>query len=332
MTVFLVVAALLAIVVIAIVLRPMWRQAPKATAALGTVLLIACFGLYRLLGTPAALDPGQRSAPKTLDDAVAQLEAALARDPSQVEGWRLLGRAYASRQQLAKARDAYAHAAKLAPDQPDVLVEAAEARALAAPAHRFDPQAIAWLQHALDLQPRQQRARWFLGIAQRQAGKPADAAKTWEPLLSQVDPRTAEPLRAQVNVARAEAGMPALAAPARMPGLKVSVQLDPGLAARVRLDPSASVFVIARAPNGPPMPIAVEKHGAGELPFTATLDDGDSPMPTQALSSQSEVELVARLSKSGNAMPQAGDLSSPPVRVRLPATGPVQLTIGADAR
>jgi len=332
MAVFLAVAALLAIVVIAIVLRPLWRQAPKATAALGAVLLLACFGLYRLLGTPAALDPGQRSAPKTLDDAVAQLEAALARDPSQVEGWRLLGRAYASQQQLAKARDAYAHAAKLAPDQPDVLVEAAEARALAAPAHRFDPQAVAWLQHALALQPRQQRARWFLGIAQRQAGKPADAAKTWEPLLSQVDPRTAEPLRAQVNVARAEAGMPALAAPARMPGLQVSVQLDPGLAARVRLDPSASVFVIARVPNGPPMPIAVEKHGAGELPFTATLDDGDSPMPTQTLSSQSEVELIARLSKSGNAMPQAGDLSSPPVRVRLPATGPVRLTIGADAR
>jgi cytochrome c-type biogenesis protein CcmH len=332
MTAFVAIAALLVIAVLAIVLRPLWRQAPISTAALAGVLMLACVGLYRLLGAPAAMDPANLAAPKTLDDAVAQLEAALTRDPGQVEGWRLLGRAYGSQQQLAKARDAYAHAAKLAPDQPDVLVEAAEASALAAPEHRFDAQAVAWLQHALDVQPRQQRARWFLGIARRQAGKPADAARIWEPLLSQVDARTAEPLRTQVNAARKEAGLPPLTAPASAPGLKVSVRLDPELAARVRLDGNASIFVIARVPNGPPMPVAVEKHGVTELPFTATLDDSDGPMPTQRLSSQSQVEVLARLSKSGNAMPQADDLSSPAVLVKLPANGTVELTIGAAHR
>jgi len=332
MTAFVAIAALLSITVLALVLRPLWRQAPVSTATLAAVLVLACVGLYRLLGTPAAMDPANLAAPKTLDDAVAQLEAALARDPAQAEGWRLLGRAYASQQQLVKSRDAYSHAAKLAPDQPDVLVEAAEASALAAPGHRFDARAVAWLQHALEVQPRQQRARWFLGIAQRQAGKPADAARTWEPLLSQVDPATAEPLRTQVNIARSEAGLPPLAAPAAAPGLKVSVRLDPALAARMRLDGNASVFVIARIPNGPPMPVAVEKHSVAELPFTATLDDGDGPMPTQKLSSQAQVELVARLSTSGNAMPQPGDLSSPPVVVKLPANGTVELTIGAGHR
>jgi cytochrome c-type biogenesis protein CcmH len=332
MTAFVAIAALLVIAVLALVLRPLWRHAPVPTAGLAAVLVLACVGLYRLLGTPAALDPTNLATPKTLDDAVAQLEAALARDPSQVEGWRLLGRSYASEQQLAKARDAYAHAAKLAPDRPDVLVEAAEASALAAPGHRFDAQAVAWLQHALDVQPTQQRARWFLGIAQRQAGKPADAARTWEPLLSQVDPGTAEPLRTQVNIARSEAGLPPLVASATAPGLKVSVRLDTALAARVRLDGNASVFVIARVPNGPPMPVAVEKHGVSELPFTATLDDSDGPMPTRKLSSQSQVEVLARLSTSGNAMPQPGDLSSPPRVVELPAGGTVELTIGAGHR
>lgn len=330
MTAFVAIAAVLALVVIALVLRPLWRQAPVSTSVLGGLLLLACIGLYRLLGTPAALNPVNQAAPKNLDEAVAQLEGALARDPSQVEGWRLLGRAYGSQQQLAKSRDAYAHAAKLAPEQPDVLVEAAEASALAAPGHRFDAQAVAWLQHALQVQPQQQRARWFLGVAQRQAGNPAEAARTWEPLLSQVDPRTAEPLRTQVNIARNEAGLPPLVAPAAAPGLEVSVKLDPQLAAR--LDPNASVFVIARIPDGPPMPVAVEKHGAGELPFTATLDDSDGPMPMQKLSSQPEVEVIARLSRSGNAMPQPGDLASAPVRVKLPATAPVELTIRAAAR
>ena len=63
--------------------------------------------------------------PATLDDAIAQLEAALQRDPRQAEGWRLLGRPTPTAQQLGEARDAYAHAAQLAPDDPDVLVEAA---------------------------------------------------------------------------------------------------------------------------------------------------------------------------------------------------------------
>jgi cytochrome c-type biogenesis protein CcmH len=332
MSVFVILAALLVAVVLALVLRPLWRSAPVSTIALGAFLAAACAGLYVLVGTPAALDPAQQRAPATLDEAIVQLQSALERDPTQLEGWRLLGHAYASAQQPEKARDAYARAAALAPDQPDVLVEAAEARALAAPRHRFDAQAVTWLKHALDIQPTQQRARWFLGIAQRQAGKPADAADTWAPLLAAVDSRTAGPLRVQINEARKEAGLPPLAAAAAMPGLKVSVKLDPELAARVRLRGDARVFVIARVPDGPPMPVAVEKHGVAELPFTATLDDGDGPMPTRKLSALQEVEIIARLSMSGNAIPQPGDLQSAPVRVKLPSDRVVELTIGADAR
>jgi cytochrome c-type biogenesis protein CcmH len=88
------------------------------------------------------------------------------------------------------------------------------------------------------------------------------------------------------------------------------------------------VFVIARAVGGPPMPVAAEKHAVSELPFTATLDDGDSPMPTMKLSQLHEVELVARLSSSGTAMRQNGDLESMPVRITLPASKAVALVIG----
>ena len=181
------------------------------------------------------------------------------------------------------------------------------------------------------MQPQHQRARWFLGIAQRQAGKPAEAAATWEPLLAQVDAKTAAPLRAQIDAARGEAGLPPLpaAAPATVNPtlLQVQVRLDPELAARMRLRGDASVFVIARAPDGPPMPVAVEKYGVQELPLTASLDDGDSPMPTQKLSAMQEVEVIARLSMSGNAIPQAGDLESQPLRVKLPSGEPLVLTI-----
>ena len=332
MAAFLVAACVLLVLVLALVLRPLWRGTRTAAVALGAAMLVSAAALYLRVGTPAALDPAARALPTTLPDAIARLEAQLAQSPMDAEGWRLLGRAYTAQGDAGKARDALGRAATLAPDDPDVLSEAAQARAMADPQHRFDPQAVGWLQRALQAPPQHQRARWLLGVSQRQAGRPAEAAATWEPLLAQVDPQTAVPLREQVQAARQEAGLPPLpeaTAPAPAAGaLTVHVALDPQLAARVRLRGDAALFVIARAPGGPPMPIAAERRQASELPLTVTLDDNDSPMPTGKLSAQREVELVARISESGNAMPQPGDLESAPVRVSLPSAKPVELRIG----
>ena len=330
MIAFTAIALAFVFVVLALLLRPLWGSSRGLALGIAACVAVSTLALYRLVGTPAALDAQAVAMPRTLDDAIAELEARLEREPKQPEGWRLLGQAYTTEQRFADARDAYAKAAALSPQDADVLVEAAQARAMAAPERRFDTTAVALLQRALESQPQHQRARWFLGIAQRQAGQDAEAAKTWESLLPQVDAQTAATLRPQIDAARAAAGLPPLPAPAAAGDntITVKVQLDPDLAARVRLRHDSSIFVIARAPGGPPMPVAVEKHSVQELPFTATLDDGDSPMPTQKLSSLQEVEVIARLSGSGNAMPQEGDVESAPVRVRLPVDGPIELTIG----
>lgn len=332
--VFVVLASVLTLAVLAFVLRPLWR-APGSRIALGGLfagLALATFALYRLVGAPMALDPVVRESPRTLEAAIAQLEAQLQREPQSIEGWRLLGRARSAAQQPAEARDAFAEAARLAPDEPDVLVEAAEARALAAPEHRFDATGIGLLEHALAVEPRHQRARWFLGIARRQAGDPAAAARTWEPLLSQVDANTAAPLRAQVDAARADAGLPPLPAPEATPSalsLQVRVSLDPALAEQMAGNTNAAVFVFARAAGGPPMPVAAEKHAVSELPLVATLDDSDSLMPTQKLSDLQQVEVVARLSRDGSADASPGDPESAPVRVQLPAGKLIELVIRA---
>ena len=225
---------------------------------------------------------------------------------------------------------------KLLPDDPDLLVEAAQSRLYASSQRKLDAQAIAWVRHALSVRPGHQRATWLLGVSQLQEGQSAEAAKTWEPLLAQVDAATAATLRQQIDAARADAGLPPLpaATAASVPqaaganALTVKVALDPDFAARVRLRGDATVFVIARMPGGAPMPVAVEKHTLQELPLTVTLDDGDSLMPTQKLSALKEVELVARLSASGDATRQEGDLESKPVRVALPAKAPVELVLG----
>lgn len=334
MTLFVAICTLLALVTFGWVLRPLWK-ARRWPVALAIALLAACTGLlYWLVGTPAAMDPAQREVPRNIEDAIARLEADLARDPTQVEGLRLLARAYAQQQQPVKARDAFARAAKLAPDDPDILVEAAESRARAANDRRFDAAAIAMLEDALRLQPMHQRGRWFLGIALRQRGRDAEAAATWEPLLGIVDANTAAALHPQIDAARADAGLPPLAAPtdtgrAGAGALTVRLRIDPALLQAAPAD--ASVFVIARRPGGPPMPVAVEKHRLSALPATVVLDDADGPMPTQKLSQLDEVEVLARVSASGNAMPQPGDVVSESVRVQLPATQPIELRLQANA-
>lgn len=332
MTMFVIAGATLVVFALGFALYPLWRSRPWLGAGVGLALAAVTAALYLAIGTPAALNPQQVKAPQTLAEAVTQLEAELERDPNQIEGWRLLASAYTAEGLSAKARDAYARAVKLAPDNPDLLAEAAEARALAMPDRRFDAEAVAMLQHALQQQPMHQRARWFLGIAQRQAEQPAEAAKTWEPLLAVVDARTAASLLEQINGARLEAGLEPMQAPAKTavaasagPGIAIKVSLAPALAAK--LPANASLFVLARQTNGAPMPVAVEKHAAKDFPIEVRLDDGDSPMPTMKLSQLAQVQVLARVSASGNAIPQPGDLASAPTTARVADSGTVEIVV-----
>lgn len=333
---FVIAVVVVALLAFGVALRPLWRQTRGLAASVAVLLLAASAALYWLVGTPGAIElaANRPDTPRTLDEAIVQLRAALARNPDQAEGWVLLGRSLSSQQKFAEARDAFARAVALRPDEPDVLVAAAQARMLADDSGRPDPQAMRLLEHALTVQPDHQRARWFLGVVQRQAGEPAKASQTWEPLLRVVDANTRPGLLEQINAARQQAGLAALAsAPAgdaaTAAGKRISVRvtLDAEFAKRAVLPGDTSVFVIARAADTP-MPVAVEKHALGELPLTITLDDGDSPMPTRALSSLDSVQVMARLSRSGNAMRQSDDVESMPVTVQLPANGVVELVIG----
>ncbi|SEK91653.1 cytochrome c-type biogenesis protein CcmH [Pseudoxanthomonas sp. GM95] len=334
MTQFVIAAVVIGLLVLGGALWPLWRRTPGVAFGLLAALGVCTFALYRIVGEPQGLEPQAAQAPATLDIAVTRLKDELQRNPQAAEGWQLLGRALTAQGKAPEARDAFDRAAKLLPDDADALVEAAQARSLADPQRRIDDASLAMLEHALQVQPTQQRARWFLGVARRQRGQAAQAAATWEPLLAQVDASTANSLREQINAARSEAGQPPLKAepPAAITpgaGVAVEVALDPDFAARVRLRGDATIFVIARMPGGPPMPVAVQKHTLQDLPLHITLSDADSPMPTMKLSALKDVELIARLSNSGDAQRSEGDLESTPVRVALPSKAPVKLVLGA---
>ncbi|MCC8487573.1 tetratricopeptide repeat protein [Xanthomonas campestris pv. raphani] len=336
MAIFVACIVVLAVLAFGLVLRPLWREARGLAGALVVLLLAASAALYWLVGTPEAIEQtaDRPATPRTLDEAIVQLRTALARNPDQAEGWVLLGRSLSSQEKFAEARDAFARAVALRPDEPDVLVAAAQTRMLADDTPQPDHEAQRLLEHALAVQPEHERARWFLGVVQRQAGQPAAASATWLPLLEVVDPKTRPGLLEQINAARREAKLepiqaaaPATATSSTGKAIRVRVVLDAEFAKRAGLPADTSVFVIARSADTP-MPVAVEKHPLSALPLTVTLDDGDSPMPTRTLSSLDKVQLVARLSRSGNAMRQSDDVESTPVTVQLPTDAQVELVIG----
>ena len=318
------VAAVAAALLAAVVLWPL-RQQGRRSFVLGVVALgVAGACLYLLVGNPRAAQGQPAPSVATLRDGVEALQQALQRDPQRADGWALLGRSQAELGNAAAAADAFNRAAALAPDEPGVLVEAAQARAQADPGKQFDDTALAWLQRARTLSPDAERASWLLGIALRQRGRNAEAADLWSTLLPRLEPGAAQALQAQIAIARDAAGQPA-DAPAAAPALlQVRVHLPASLKAS-DWPASTQVFVLARAVGGPPMPVAARKLPLANFPATVGLGDGDSPMPTAPLSAHREVEVLARISRSGSANRSEDDLQTAPVKVSLPHDGVVEL-------
>lgn len=319
-------AALAAAVMALMVLWPLRHNGRKGFIGLTVALGVAGYALYLLVGTPEAATPRtETAAANDLQQGVLELQQALEREPQRADGWALLGRSQLALGQLQEANAAFERAVALAPDEVPVLVEAAQARAQTNPTRQFDDTALQWLQHAQKLDPNSERAAWLIGVALRQRGQNAEAAQVWEALLPKLEPGAAAALREQIAIAR-QANGDAPAAESGAHALQVSVALAPGTKVDA-LPANATVFIIARQPGGPPMPVAVEKHALADLPLTVTLDDGDSPMPTVKLSALDEVEVFARVSASGQANRQEGDMDSAPVRVKLPHSGSVELRL-----
>ncbi len=330
------------------------RLAFVALLLAAALLPAAAIVLYRLVGAPEALDPANLVAQAPthadrgpeLEKAIAMLAERLKQQPDDVEGWALLGRAYQAMNRVPEALDALRHAHELAKDNAMLTVEYAQALALSSPGQRIEGEPRALLEGALKQEPQNQRALWLLGISDYQAGRYDEAIARWNVLLPLLrgDSEVAQSVKAQIADAEAKRdGKPAPvaaatttegAAPvasdsageaASSPKLMVEVSLAPAL--KEKLDPAATLFVFARAASGPPMPLAIRKLRAGDLPVTVTLDDSLSMMPNMKLSSFPQVVVGARVSKSGNAMPQSGDLQTLSSPIDVKRTEPMALTI-----
>ncbi len=350
---FLILAAVMVVVALACVLVPLLRSAqregrPRAPFILALVLALATppvvLGLYLMIGTPQALQaaPVVADSHAKLVEATAQLKASLARKPDDTQGWALLAQAYSALGQPGAALDALDHLLKLQPANPDVMVAWVEARAEAASNHLIDDAGRAELTRALAADPTHQRALWLLGISNFQRQQFAAAAANWKTLLPLLQPgsKVADTVKRELAEAEARAGgttspagaagaagatgssTPAVAA---APGLNITVRLDPKLADRLR--PGDVLYVFARAVDGQAMPVAVARLHPSRIPVEVTLTDQMALTPARSLSKFARVQVGARISRSGEATPEPGDLESAPVEVATATRTPVAITI-----
>jgi len=337
--------------------KPALTTSTKLVAAIVALALpIGALLLYRQIGQPDALDmaaptqmpantvSGQSAATGAtgmdMSMAISSLKSKLEKNPGDVDGWLLLGRAYKSVESNSEASDALAKAYALAPERPEIEIAYAEALALANPSRRIDGKPLQMIKHALAADPSNQDGLWLLGMSAYQNGKYADAILSWEKILVQLGPDSdvLESVTNMIGDAKAHlAGGDALAAtaaglapaavagPASGPQIKVHVVVAERQMQKVR--PGDTLFIYAKAASGPPMPIAIQKLQASALPITVTLTDGMGMMPSMNLSQFPKVIISARISRSGNAIAQSGDLQavSPVIDVGQRAT--VELSI-----
>lgn len=316
MAAFVVAGMLLILVTMAAVGRGLWRHSRATAMVLALLLGGGTAAVYLAVGTPDALDPRNVAQATTLEEAIAQLERRLVREPASVEGWVLLGRSRMAQQQWAMAREAFARAHALLPDEPDLKVEYAEAQMRAAGDGGLPASAVTLLEQALAAQPDNPRALLMLGAQRLQAGEAGEAVTLWERLLPRLEPSAAQALAPQIAMAREQAGLPPAVTPApgaAGPTLALTVELAPELAARLR--PGATLYVFARSTAGGGLPVAVKRLAAGDFPVQVLLSDSDGLMPAQKLSQQAQVDLMARVSLSGDAKAASGDLEAAVQRV-----------------
>ena len=306
------------------------RHTRAAALALGLAVPICALAVYVAVGNPRALLPqaAESGSPHGLsaqqfEALVSRLAARLKDNPEDAEGWTMLGRSYAVLGRFGEASEAYAKAAARMPRDAQLLADYADALAMAqGRTLKGEPEKI--ILRALTIDPDNVKALLLAGTAAFNRNDPLAAIRHWERVLGLLpaESDTVQRVQASIAEARSLSGSPGgkaqLAKPAQAQGgSRVSgvVKLAPELAGKVA--PGDTVFIFARAVEGPRMPLAILRKRGSDLPAEFTLDDSMAMAPQMKLSAFPRVVIGARVSKSANASPQPGDLQglSAPVKV-----------------
>jgi cytochrome c-type biogenesis protein CcmH len=267
-----------------------------------------------------------------------KLTARLKAQPDDAEGWSMLARSYTVLGRHPEALPAYERAVALRADDAQLLADYADS--LAVKNKRvLAGEPMKWVDKALKIDPRNVKALALAGTNAFDRKDYAGAVKYWDQVVQfgPADSNYVQQVQASLAEARELGGLPpasvrpatiAAAPPApsvptpAQPAVSLSnkqvsgtVSLAPSLVSQA--SPEDTLFVFARGPEGKGMPLAILRKKVKDLPLQFTLDDSMAMSPAAKISGVASVVVSARISKTGEAFPQAGDLSG--------QTGPVNL-------
>ncbi|MGZ5818579.1 MAG: c-type cytochrome biogenesis protein CcmI [Burkholderiaceae bacterium] len=301
-------------------LQPENRTSRMPAILLGVAVPALAIGLYFLLGNPQALTPeSAANAPEMtqaqIDGMVSSLAKRMETQPDP-KGLALLGRSYASMGRFSDAATAYGKLSAMEPQDADVVVEWADTLAMAQ-GRTLDGEPTKLIMHALTLNPDHPKALALAGSVAYGHKDYASALKYWKHLMTVVPPdsQLAKMIAPGIEQAQSLAGLPsqatavkAISKPAgnAKAGLTGKVEIDPAL--RSQVSDSDTVFVFVRAAQGPRMPLVALRKQVRDLPISFSFDDAASLSPDRKLSSEANVVVGARISKTGDAMPQPTDI------------------------
>lgn len=273
--------------------------------------------LYWTLGNYQSLTQVEQTAAapelEQMKTMVAGLAERLQKQPDDALGWTMLGRSYKYLQQNDKALVAFEHAYKLLGDQPEIMLLYADALAFVNN-QQLAGKPAELVFKTLAMEPENPTGLWLGGMAKAQTGEFVAAMDLWKKLEAQLPPgseaqQEIQDLMAKLATQIPEGTMQAKAKPeqpAKSKGIDIQVSLAPEL--QKSASPSDTVFIYALALSGPKMPLAIVRKQVSELPLTVSLTDAMAMTPAMKLSNFEQVKLLARVSKSGDAMQQPGDL------------------------
>jgi len=287
---------------------------------LAIAIPVLAVSLYAGLGTYQAIEPSAdmlAATPGTpniedINKMVGKLAERMKANPDDAEGWVMLGKSYKYLQQYPKAADAFAEAYRLLGDSPDIMLLYADALAFTND-EQLAGKPAELVFKALALEPDNITGLWLGGMAKAQAGDAVEGIKLWRKLVALLPPGSPAQQETQGLLAKLESqvsgGVPVEPAQAvKTPDIAVAVQVSLAQELQKLTAPNDAVFIYAQALSGSRVPLAIIRKQVSDLPLTVSLTDAMAMMPAMKLSGFPVVKLLARISKSGNAMSQAGDL------------------------
>ncbi len=301
------------------------RLSLQAISAIVVVLALSA-GMYATIGTPQEKSAGSELA--SIEEMVAGLDQRLRDNPDDLSGWKMLGRTNFQLRDYAKAIQAYERAVQLeSASNGQTLADLGEAIWMQDPS-TLTGRAGELFENAIATSPNNSKALFYSGLVAVERGERFLAADRWETLLALSPPEgIQEILQQRITQLRGEE-MPVQEAPAA-PIISAAIELAP--AAEKAVDPNAIVFIIARDPAQPSPPIAALRRRVAELPAVVALSDSDAMMPGRLLSGFSELEIVARVSMSGQPIAQPGDWYGEKI-VRPAESGEISIVIDREVQ